>query len=353
MTNAVVKKPRFLLFAVLASLILATNFILYRTPMFGPVPDGAVIGSLLDLLIILPLLTYFMVIRKRYSLKYMGLVIFAGFAAAYFIVPQHHLSDYPFLPYLLMVSEGAFLLFELYLAYTVITRLPKLLKGYKTMSNQNSFFLFNIRNAVETSLPGNTAAKILVTEFSLFHYSLFSWKKKVKIDHCMAFTYHQKTSVNAVYIMIIHAIAIESIGLHYFLHGWNPIISYILLFLNIYGILFILAELQATRLTPFLLTEDHLLLQTGFSKSMHLPLNNIKEIKQYDGPEKFSRKEQAEVFDARVPDLIQEKPMFEILLHQPQDVQLMYGMKRKVNRIVLNVDEPDAFFREMKRSLIE
>lgn len=353
MTNTVVKKPRFLLFAVLASLILATNFILYRSPMFGPVPDGAVVGSLLDLLIILPLLTYFMIIRKRYSLKYMGLVIFAGFAASYFIVPQRHLSDYPFLPYLLMFSEGAFLLFELYIAYTVITRLPKLLKEYKTMANENSFFLFNIHKAVETSLPDNTAAKILVTEFSMFHYSLFSWKKKVKIDRGTAFTYHQKTSVNAVYIMIIHAIAFESIGLHYFLHSWNPIISYILLLLNIYGILFILAELQATRLTPFLLTEDHLLLQTGFSKLVHLPLNNIKEIKQYDGPEKFSRKEQAEVFDARVPDLIQEKPMFDILLHQPQDVKLMYGMKRTVNRIVLNVDEPDVFYHEMKRSLNE
>jgi len=353
MTNTVAKKSRLLLYVVLASLILSTNFMLYRTSMFGPVPEGAVIGSLLDLLIILPLLTYFMVIRKRYSLKYMGIVILVGFAAAYFIVPQQHLSDYPFLPYLLLVSEGAFLLFELYIAYTVITRLPKLLKEYKTLASRNSFFLFNIRKAIETSLPDHNAAKILVTEFSMFHYALFSWKKKVQVDHGMAFTYHKKTSVNAVYIMIIHAIAIESVGLHYFLHSWNPIVSYILLILNLYGILFMLAELQATRLTPFLLTEDHLLLQTGFSSSIHLPLSNIKEIKHYDGPEKFSKKEQKGLFDARVPDLIQEKPMFEILLHERQDVHLIYGLKRKVNRIVLNVDEPDVFYRELQRSLPE
>jgi membrane protein YdbS with pleckstrin-like domain len=353
MTNTVAKKPRLLLYVTLAFFILTTNFIIYRTSMFGPVPEGTVIGSLLDLLIILPLLTYFMIIRKRYSLKYLGLVIFAGFAAAYFIVPQQHLSDYPFLPFLLLVSEGAFLLFELYIAYTVITRLPKLLKEYKTLASRNSYFLFNIRKAVETSLPDNTAARILVTEFSMFHYSLFSWKKKVQIDHGMAFTYHKKTSVNAVYIMIIHAIAIESVGLHYFLHSWNPIVSYILLILNIYGILFMLAELQATRLTPFLLTEDHLLLQTGFSSSMHLPLSNIKEIKRYEGPEKFSRIEQKELFDARVPDLIQEKPMFEILLHEPQNVHLLYGLKRKATRIVLNVDEPDVFYHELQRSLTE
>ena len=144
MTNSVLKKPRILLYVVLASLILSTNYILYRTTIFGPVPEGAVIGSLLDLLIILPLMTYFLVIRKRYSLKYMGIVIFAGFAAAYFIVPQQHLSNYSFLPYLLIVSEGAFLLFELYIAYAVITRLPKLLREYKKLAKTE--FLFPVQH---------------------------------------------------------------------------------------------------------------------------------------------------------------------------------------------------------------
>lgn len=353
MTNSVVKKPRILLYVVLASLILLSNYILYRTSMFGPVPEGAVIGSLLDLLIILPLMTYFLIIRKRYSLKYLGIFVFSGFAAAYFIVPQQHLSQYPFVPYLLMVSEGAFLLFELYIAYTLITRLPKLLREYRKLREQSSFFLFNVRKAVDSFLPGNHAAQVAVTEFSLFHYALFSWKKKVQIQYGQPFTYHKKTSVNAVYIMLIHAIAIELIGLHYFLHNWNAIASYILLFLNVYGILFFLAELQATRLTPFLLTDDHLLLQTGFSKSMHLPLSKIKEIKYYDGPEKFSRKEEAELYDARVADLIQEKPMFDITLHEPHEVHFMYGLKRKVNRIVLNVDEPDVFYHQIKRSLQE
>jgi len=351
MSNAMVKKPRILLYAILTSLILLSNYMIYRTSMFGPVPEGAVIGSLLDLLIILPLLTYFMIIRKRYSLKYLGIVIFAAFAAAYFIVPQQHLSEYSFLPYLLTVSEGAFLLLELYLAYTVITRLPKLLKEYKSLSKQNSFFLFNVKNAVEKHLPGNKTALIFITEFSLFHYALFSWKKKIHIQGGQAFTYHKKTSVNAVYIMLIHAIAIESIGLHYFLHNWNAIVSYILLFLNVYGILFFIAEIQATRLTPYLLTDNHLLLQTGFSKSMHLPLSQIKELKYYEGPEKFSRKEMDDLYDARVADFIVEKPTFEILLHEPQEMHMMYGMKRNVNRIVLNVDEPAAFYSEVKKAL--
>lgn len=94
----------------------------------------------------------------------------------------------------------------------------------------------------------------------MFHYALFSWKKKLSIKHGDSFTYHQKTSVNAVYIMLIHAIAIESIGLHYWLHSWNAIVAYIILIANIYGILYFLAEINATRLTPFVLTDSHLML---------------------------------------------------------------------------------------------
>lgn len=335
----------------LATLILLANYTLYRTSVFGPVPDGAVLGSLLDLLIILPLLTYFMIIRKRYSLKYMGIVILAGFAAAYFIVPKQHLAEYSFLPYLLIVSEGAFLLLELYIAYTILTRLPKLLKEYRSLSRQSSYFLFNVKTAIEKHLPGNKPALVFATEFSLFHYALFSWKKKVHIEHGQAFTYHHKTSSVAVNLMLIHAVAIESIGLHYFLHGWNEIVAYVLLFLNVYGILYFIAEIQATRLSPYLLTEDHLLLQTGFSKSMHLPLSQIKEIKHYDGPEKFSSKELKDLYDARAADFIPEKPTFEILLHEPQELQLMYGLKRNVSRVVLNVDEPARFYEEVKAAI--
>ncbi|MCS0673934.1 hypothetical protein NX023_22110 [Cytobacillus firmus] len=100
-----------------------------------------------------------------------------------------------------------------------------------------------------------------------------------------------------------------------------------------------------------MLTDSHLLLQSGFSKSMHLPLENVRKIMCYDGPEKFSRQEMNDLFDARVPDLIQEKPMFEILLKDPQVYELMYGLKRKASRIVLNVDEPERFYWEMLNRL--
>ncbi|KON88443.1 hypothetical protein AF332_17580 [Sporosarcina globispora] len=346
MTN-VLNRPKWLWFCILASLILFSNYTLYRTSLFGPVPAGAVVGSLLDLLVVVPLLTYILILRKRYSLKYLGIVILAGYGAAYLIIPSSHLSQFSFLPNLLLYSEMVFIGFELYIAYKVLTKLPTLLKEYRRLNGINSLFLFIVKRAAEKHLPNNRIGSVLVTEFAMFNYALFSWKKNTSINQGESFTYHRNTSVNAVYIMLIHAIAIESIGLHYWLHSWNALVAYIVLIVNIYGVLYFLAEINATRLTPFVITDSHLLLQTGFSKSMYLPLDNVKEIKYYHGPEKFSKQEKNTLFDARVPDLIREKPMFEILLKEPEAYELMYGLKRKAGRIVLNVDEPERFFQEI------
>ncbi|MGA5688643.1 hypothetical protein [Cytobacillus pseudoceanisediminis] len=344
-------RPKWLCFGVLTCLILLSNYTLYRTSLFDPVPDEAAVGSLLDFLVVVPLLAYFLVLRKRYSLKYLGAVILAGYAAAYLIIPSRQFPQVPFFPYLIVFSEMLFIGLELFIAYKILTKLPGLLREYRRLNGINSLFLFNAKRSADKYLPNHTLGSVFVTEFAMFNYALFSWKKKTSIKHGDSFTYHQKTSVNAVYIMLIHAIAIESIGLHFWLHSWNAIAAYIVLIANIYGILYFLAEINATRLTPFVLTDSHLLLQSGFSKSMYLPLENVREIIYYDGPEKFSRQEMNDLFDARVPDLIQEKPMFEILLKDPQVYELMYGFKRKASRIVLNVDEPERFYLEMLNRL--
>lgn len=352
LTNTDAKKTNILLFFIFISLILAVNYVLYRIPFLAPVHSGAVIGSILDFMLVIPLLTYFFIIRKRYSLKYMGFVIIAAYGAASYIIPNEHFSQYSFLPYMAFVSEGLLIIVELFILYKVLSKLPRLIRNYRSISNQESLFQFNVRKSVQNLMPNNRLISVLLTELSMFYYSLFAWNKKAKIQNGRSFTYHKKTSVNAVYIMLIHATVIESIGFHYLLHQWNEAVSYILLFLNVYAILYFLAEVHAIRLTPFVLKKDYLLLQTGFSKSMALPLEKIKDINYYDGPEKMNKKELSNLYDARVIDFFQEKPQFEILLKEPQEANYIYGMKKEVKRIILNVDDPEAFYQAIRKKVL-
>lgn len=43
--------------------------------------------------------------------------------------------------------------------------------------------------------------------------------------------------------------------------------------------------------------------------------------------------------------------MFEIILTESQPMRLMYGFKREINRIVVNVDEPNEFFTTLQKRL--
>ncbi|MDF2608233.1 MAG: hypothetical protein K0S34_2431 [Bacillales bacterium] len=345
----ILKKRNLVLWFILTTIVALANYALYRLPIYNSIPNGVILGSLFDFLIVIPLITYFFIIRKRYSLKYMGLAIIAGYGAAYFIIPNAQIQQYEFVPYIILISEALFILLELYIFYKILIKLPKLIREYKKLSLESSLFLYNLRLSLDKNLPNQKVLQVFLSEFAIFYYSLFSWNKKVEVSNGQSFTYHKKTSVLSVYIMLIHAIVIETIGLHYFLHQWNEIIAYIVFFLNVYTVLYFLGEINATRLTPFILSDEKLYLQTGLSKSMEVPLDSIKVFKYYDGPEKFTKKELATLFDARVIDFITEKPTFEILLKEPQTLNLLYGIQRKVDRIVLNIDEPNNFYEQLTK----
>jgi hypothetical protein len=348
-----VKNGKIIWFCVLASLIIFSNYALYRFSAVQPLPEHIALASLFDLMLILPLTAYFFIFRKRYSFKYFGLVVLLGYGLSLLIIPDSLLAPYPFVPYMVGALEGVFLILELYLLFRIIVVFPRLLRDYRILNQESSYFRHNFSKSVEKHLPRNRVMSLWTTEFSLFYYALFSWGKKVRVNEGRVYSYHQKTSAIAVYIMLIHATLIETLGLHYFLHQWNPILSFVLLFLNVYGILFFLAEIQAIRLAPFLLRDDWLLLQVGITKSIVVPLSNIATFAYYNGPEKFTAAEQKTLFDARAADFIMEKPTFEIVLKEPQNLQLMYGLKKPVNRIVLNIDDAESFQQQLKSRLKE
>ncbi|WP_377918163.1 hypothetical protein [Bacillus songklensis] len=185
----------------------------------------------------------------------------------------------------------------------------------------------------------------------MFYYALFSWKKKAPVKDGQIFTFHTKTSTVALHIMLIHALALESVGFHYFLHQWNEVLAWVLLALNVYTLFFFLGEIQAIRLCPIKLTNKTLTLQIGLAKSMVIPLDAIKTIKQYDGPEKLSKHKQKTIFDATVADFMKEKPMFEIVLNEPVEACYMYGIKKKTERILLNADNAEAFYHALSSKL--
>lgn len=347
-------KPKWAIYLAIIFLILGANYSIYNFTFFEPYDEKIVIASLIDFILVIPLLTYFLIIRKKYSLKTIGLSLLGGYAAAYYIIPQKHLQSFTQLTWVIIAIEGIILTIELFLLYKIVTKLPKLIKDFNNRSNEGIYFIDNINECLKPIFPNSRFSKIWATESSIYYYSLFSYRKKINTDvNSFQFSYHKKTSVIALNIMLIHAIIIETVGIHYFLHNINPILSYILLFINLYTVLLFIAEIQATRLSPIQIKNDELVIQIGIMKRINIPLKNISKLEYYIGPEKFSNKELEHIFDARVNDFIQEKPEFDIYLNETLTANLLYGFTKKVNRIVLSVDEPERFYQTLSQSLQE
>jgi hypothetical protein len=348
------KKIKWAIYLALIGLIVGANFSIYNTSFFDTFDEKIVIASLIDFILVIPILTYFLIIRKNYSLKAIGIPILAGYAATYYIIPQEYLHSFNKLTWVIIAIEGIIFTLELFLLYKMLRSLPQLIKDFNNRSNKGYYFIENMNECLKSIFPSSALSKIWATESSIYYYALFCFRKKRYIHpENIQFSYHKKTSVIALNIMLIHAVVIETIGVHYLLHTINPIISYITLILNIYTVLLFIAEIQATRLSPIQIRKKELVIQIGIMKRVNIPLENISKLEYYNGPEKFSNEELKHIFDARVNDFIQEKPMFDIYLKETTTANSLYGFTKKVDRVVLSVDEPERFYQTLNQHLQE
>ncbi|MEJ9111613.1 hypothetical protein LAV76_02450 [Bacillus paramobilis] len=324
----------------LVSFILLSNYLLYALPIVPAAPNEVVLGSLLDCMFVIPVITYFFIIRKRYSLTYIFPVVIAGYIFAKFIIPSDYLRAFSNVSYIIVVGEIAFVGLEFFLLYKIVKVLPETIKRFKEYRREYSSFSYAIDAAFDATMKRNKLVDIIVTECKLIYYAFLSWRATVPEGESV-YSYHKKTGAIGVYIMIIHATLIESIGFHYLLHQWNPVIAWILLILNIYAMFYFLAEIQAMRKNPIIITEEQIIIQIGLGKKIVIPFTQIDKILFYKGE---SLKKEKEVLDATVMEFIKEPPTFEITLKEPVKAQLLYGFSKTVSRIHLNVDEERRFY---------
>ncbi|AKR09914.1 hypothetical protein ICM_02203 [Bacillus cereus BAG1X2-3] len=334
----------------LVSLIMLSNYLLYALPIVPAAPKEVVLGSLLDCMFVIPIITYFFIIRKRYSLTYIVPVVIAGYIFARFIIPSDYLQDFSYVSYIIVAGEIAFVCLELFLLYKIVRKLPTIIKKYKEYKSEYSSFSYAIDAAFDATMKRNKLIDIIVTECKLIYYAFLSWREKVPEGESV-YSYHKKTGAIGVYIMIIHATLIESIGFHYLLHQWNPVIAWILLIVNVYAMIYFIAEIQAMRKNPLIVTEEQVIIQIGLGKKIVIPFTQIDNIAFYKGDELLTAKEGKQVLDATVMEFIKEPATFEITLKEPVKAQLLYGFSKTVSRVHLNVDEERKFYDAVKEKL--
>ncbi|MFJ3388652.1 beta-carotene 15,15'-monooxygenase [Lysinibacillus sp. NPDC086135] len=317
-------------------LVLASNYTLYNTELgLSILPtetNGVVIGSLIDFVLVIPVL--FLLYKGKFSIKQAVILAAAGCIAARFIIPIEHLQPFVAVTWTGFAIEGTLILLEILLVATLVRYMPRILADVRSTTIPD---LFSFPKAVEKHAPKHPIIQMFCADFVVFYYAFASWKRKER----PGLTLHKNSSYIAFIIMLIHGTVIETIGIHWWLHEKSLVLSILLLILNVYTVLFFIADMQAIRLNPVHVTSEKLYLSLGLMKRAEIRFEQIEEL--IEDKEQLERKLSKDTIDFIARDFAEAYPQFILKMKEPVEVTFMFGLKKRYNNVAIKADQAQEF----------
>ncbi|QOR67732.1 hypothetical protein IM538_06255 [Cytobacillus suaedae] len=146
-----------------------------------------------------------------------------------------------------------------------------------------------------------------------------------------------------MFIMLVHAMAIEVIAVHALIAQWNITAAWIVTALDLYLLFCIITDYHAIRLSPVLVDKTTMKMQIGVLSSLEVELNNMQSIEYVTEFSKEQRNEKGSYF-VTLPEFIEESPQIEIRLKEPVTAHYVFGIKKEIKKIYVTVDVRNQFY---------
>jgi len=327
------------LFIALAASICAAEIWIASSAFFMQNPNALAFGITADIVIAIPSLYYFFVVRKKQApLITLVPVMVLSLAVASFILPAGQ-QNY------LEVAKKAVPLLELAALGYIAAKIRAIIKNFHAAKQSEIYFIDALTESCKRVLGRLPALGFVLTEFTLVYFAFGGWFKKfANLDsNNMPFSYHRKNGYAAILGVIIMVLITETIALHLLLQIWSKVAAWIFTGLSIYGLFWLLGDYQAMRLHPIVLSRECLYLRAGLRWRTVIPLAEIAGIQKFNSREK------------RTGDYLGlavfGDPRLVIHCRQPVLVQGLFGIKREACRIGLTVDDEKLFLETLHQRL--
>ena len=320
---------RFLLvFALAVSAVMAAEWIVVHSIAFRQRPELIALAVTFDIVVVLPGLFYFLILRPRNTSPIFVVPVFLlSMVVAARILPPQHQSYLHSLRHLLPVLEVGLL------AY-VISRIPAFRRSYREERKNSIYFTDAFLSALRKTVGDRMIVGIVAIEFFLMLFAFAGWFLKWKEWRLQSFTYHRKAGYAAILGVLVFVTLMETVGMHIIISRWSIAAAWILTALSIYGILWLFGDFHAIRLHPIVLDNDTLHLRTGLRWSAEIPVSAIADV-TFGAPQKRRSKSylRASVMWPRAV----------IHFKEPVTVKGLFGIQRTVTQVGLSLDEPELF----------
>lgn len=139
----------------------------------------------------------------------------------------------------------------------------------------------------------------------------------------------------------------ETLCVHLLLfHFKFYITSWILLFLNVYTAVGLVAHIKAMKMRPIVLDDNTLFLKYGLFANAKIDLSNIKNIEIENSVVDFSKDDKK--FKMALLKKV-ERSNVKISLREDISVELFYGLSRVASEVYFYVDDKIGFLQEIER----
>ena len=294
---------------------------------------------IIDLLIVIPLVHYLIIRKKKIQKQSVVLILFLGFITALSVIPKEY-------QYILDSIQLIIIpLIELTALIYIIIKVRQVVKGYKEYKSNNFDFFDVIKPICNKILPFGIG-NILAAEIAMIYYALFSWKKKRLLSN--EFSYHKNSTSTSVFLGFLVIVMVEAFVTHVMIQQGIQSGSVVLAILSGYSALQIIAMMRSTAKRPVVINKDkeELVLRFGILSEATISFKNLKKvvITSKDIPEKSPIKYFSPLGSATGHNMV-------ICLNEPIVFNSFYGFKRKAKYLAIFIDEKEAFQTQLLKVL--
>lgn len=239
---------------------------------------------------------------------------------------------------------------EISIVIVVVYSIIKSIIRYKANNkSKENDFLEITRISLEPKLGNGFVLEAILTELSVFYYSIVGWfKKPYVMENEKVYSYHKTSQIKTIVIVFSILITLEGIFFHFLIQLWSDIAAWIFTILNIYALLYMIGLYNSVRFLPHIIYYDKLIIRLGYQSSIELDIRNIESIKTAKKQGGIGEKIPKETYYAM---LNIDSPQYEIFLKEPALMRGSYGRKQYVKTVVFRTDEPIKMVEEINSNI--
>ncbi|WP_338874599.1 hypothetical protein WBJ53_03175 [Spirosoma sp. SC4-14] len=324
----------FLLFAGLALAVVCLEIAVVRSAAFQQKPDWVALGLTFDMLIGLPLLYYFLLVRRlKVPLRSLFGIFGLALSLTALILPTNYQQFVGLL-------RRSLLLVELGIVGYALLRINQIRRYYRQFSAVSADFMTNLLQSLDAVLGHSRFNRILVSELSILRYSLLGWWLPVeKKATDIVFTSHRESGQTALTMGLLLIGIIETTVVHLLIDRWDSTSAWLATAASFYSLLFIVADLVATGKRPVLVRSNDLVLRFGLRGYGTIQRKQIGQIVPITNKPEHHANTMMGTF-LTVPNIFIE-------LTEPVTMTGLLGSQRTVRRIALFIDDKQKFINEL------